>query len=45
MKAAIVGIAGPDLLPDEAALFRAFPPTGVILFGRNIAEPRQLTRR
>ena len=44
MKAAIVGIAGPDLLPDEAALFRAFPPTGVILFGRNIAEPRQLTR-
>ena len=44
MKAAIVGIAGPDLLADEAALFRAFPPTGVILFGRNIAEPRQLTR-
>ena len=44
MKAAIVGIAGPDLLADEAALFRALPPTGVILFGRNIAEPRQLTR-
>jgi beta-N-acetylhexosaminidase len=44
MIAAIVGIAGRDLSPDEAALFRAFPPTGVILFGRNIAEPRQLTR-
>jgi beta-N-acetylhexosaminidase len=42
MKAAIVGIAGPTLRPDEAALFRNEPPAGVILFGRNVADPRQL---
>jgi len=41
-KPAIVGIAGPALLPDEAALFRAHPPLGVILFARNIQEPPQL---
>jgi beta-N-acetylhexosaminidase len=41
-RAAIVGIAGPALLPDEAALFRAFPPAGVILFARNIQDPAQL---
>lgn len=42
MKAAIVGIAGPHLTPTEAALFRAHPPAGVILFARNIADPPQL---
>jgi len=31
-------------LPAEAALFRAFPPAGIILFGRNIADPDQLAR-
>ena len=41
-KAAIVGIAGPALLPEEAALFRACPPAGVILFGRNVVDPAQL---
>jgi beta-N-acetylhexosaminidase len=41
-RAAIVGIAGPTLLPDEAVLFRAHPPTGVILFARNIQDRRQL---
>lgn len=41
-RPAIVGIAGAALLPDEAALFRAFPPAGVILFGRNVVEPAQL---
>jgi beta-N-acetylhexosaminidase len=42
MKAAIVGIAGPELSDDEAALFRAQPPSGVILFARNIRTPAQL---
>jgi len=42
VKAAIVGIAGPDLLATEAALFRAHPPTGVILFARNIQDRPQL---
>ncbi len=41
-KAAIVGIAGPVLLQEEAALFRAHPPAGVILFARNIQDPEQL---
>ena len=42
MKAAIVGIAGPDLTSDEAALFRAQPPAGVILFARNVVDPPRL---
>ena len=41
-RAAIVGIAGPELSADEAALFRALPPAGVILFSRNIQDPAQL---
>lgn len=41
-RAAIVGIAGPDLTVQEAALFRAHPPAGVILFRRNITDPAQL---
>lgn len=43
-KAAIVGIAGPALTDAEAALFRAHPPAGVILFARNIADPDGLRR-
>jgi len=42
MHAAIVGIAGPSLLPEEAGLFRRHPPAGVILFARNIQDPPQL---
>ena len=42
MKAAIAGIAGPELLAEEAALFRAHPPAGVILFARNIEDRTQL---
>jgi beta-N-acetylhexosaminidase len=41
-KAAVVGIAGSTLLAEEAALFRQHPPAGVILFARNIQDPRQL---
>jgi beta-N-acetylhexosaminidase len=41
-RAAIVGIAGPVLLAEEAELLRAFPPAGVILFSRNIQDPAQL---
>ena len=41
-KAAIVGLAGPVLLEGEAALFRAHPPAGVILFARNVVDPAQL---
>jgi beta-N-acetylhexosaminidase len=41
-RAAVLGIAGLTLSPGEAALFRALPPAGVILFGRNVADPRQL---
>jgi beta-N-acetylhexosaminidase len=42
VKAAIVGIAGPTLTTDEAALLRAHGPVGVILFARNIVDPPQL---
>ena len=42
MRAAIVGIEGPVLTADEAALFAALPPAGVILFGRNIQDSGQL---
>ncbi len=42
MKAAIVGIAGPRLLAEEAALFRAHRPAGVILFARNVQHPAQV---
>ncbi|HEY0184712.1 MAG TPA: beta-N-acetylhexosaminidase [Rhodopila sp.] len=41
-RAAIVGIAGPVLLAEEAALFRALPPAGIILFSRNIQDRVQL---
>ncbi len=44
MKAAIVGLAGPSLLAEEARLFQACPPAGVILFARNIVDPPQLQR-
>ena len=42
MKAAIVGLAGPALLPEESALFQAAAPAGAILFTRNIENPAQL---
>ena len=42
MRAAIVGLSGPALTDDEAAMLRAHPPAGVILFARNIRDPAQL---
>jgi beta-N-acetylhexosaminidase len=42
MKAAIVGLGGLALSPDEEALLRAHRPAGVILFARNIESPGQL---
>lgn len=42
MFAAIVGIEGLTLSPDEAALLRERPPAGVILFGRNVRDKAQL---
>ena len=41
-RAAIVGITGTELSAAEAAVFRTTPPLGIILFARNIADPRQL---
>ncbi len=42
IKAAIVGISGPALTDGEAAMLRAQPPAGIILFARNIVDPAQL---
>ncbi len=42
MRAAIIGVAGMRLSDGEAALLAADPPAGVILFGRNVADPVQL---
>ena len=43
MRAAIVGLAGSTLGPEEAALFRLHRPAGAILFARNVQDPRQLS--
>jgi beta-N-acetylhexosaminidase len=37
----VLGIAGPELTPNEAALFRKLQPAGYILFTRNIVTPEQ----
>lgn len=37
----MLGIAGPQLSPAEAALFRKLQPAGYILFSRNIQSPQQ----
>jgi beta-N-acetylhexosaminidase len=42
----LLGVRGPTLAPDEAALFRKLQPAGFILFARNIetaAQTRALT--
>ncbi len=42
MHAAIIGIPGPTLDAESRALLRAYPPAGVILFGRNVQSRDQL---
>lgn len=42
--AAIYGIAGPDLSPDERAFLRDADPLGFILFARNVRDPAQTAR-
>lgn len=37
----VLGIAGPELSPDEAALFRRLQPAGYVLFTRNIVSALQ----
>lgn len=41
-RAAIIGLSGPRLTPEEAALLRAQRPLGAILFARNVVDPLQL---
>ncbi|MCQ4163069.1 beta-N-acetylhexosaminidase, partial [Roseomonas sp. GC11] len=43
-RAAIIGLSGPELLAEEAALLRRERPFGAILFARNIQDPAQLRR-
>jgi hypothetical protein len=40
----VVGLAGPELQPAEAAWLRRHRPAGVILFGRNVRDAGQLRR-
>lgn len=42
MQAAIYGLAGLTLSPDERAFFRDVDPAGYILFARNCGDPDQL---
>ncbi len=37
----LLGFSGPELTPEEAALFRKLQPAGYILFTRNIVSPQQ----
>ena len=43
-SAAIYGLAGLELTPDEKAFFRDADPWGFIVFARNVEGPRQLSR-
>ncbi|WP_205479081.1 beta-N-acetylhexosaminidase [Sphingomonas arenae] len=42
MQAAIYGLAGPELTPDERDFFREADPAGYILFRRNCCDAEQL---
>jgi len=37
----VLGVSGPELTPEEAALFRRLQPAGYILFTRNIVSKEQ----
>ena len=41
-SAVIFGCAGPEVTPEEGALFRTVNPLGFILFGRNCETPEQV---
>jgi beta-N-acetylhexosaminidase len=41
-RAAIIGLSGPRLTAEEAALLRDRRPAGAILFARNVVDPAQL---
>jgi beta-N-acetylhexosaminidase len=41
-RAVVIGLSGPVLLAEEAALLRRFRPVGAILFARNVENPAQL---
>ena len=43
-SAAIYGLSGLDITPDERAFFRDADPWGFIVFARNIEGPKQLSR-
>jgi beta-N-acetylhexosaminidase len=40
----LMGVPGPVLDPESAAIFRRIQPGGFILFGRNIESPEQLRK-
>jgi beta-N-acetylhexosaminidase len=42
MKAAVLGLSGPNLTADEAAFFARTNPWGFILFARNVDNPAQV---
>lgn len=42
VRAAVIGLQGPELVPEERALIRRLPPAGVILFARNCMDRPQL---
>lgn len=43
LRPALVGIAGPHLLPDERTRLQALRPAGLLLFARNAIDRAQLT--
>ena len=44
VTAALYGLEGETLTPDEKAFFRDADPWGFILFARNVDSPRQVRR-